>query len=200
MKLNHCGKQKQPEQKKSTQIDQQNLIQTLAEEQNQLAEKHLGQWLTIGELAQRSGVSVPAIRFYEDKDLIWSTRTQGNQRRYQRAMLRRVAIIKIAQQVGISLQQVKDAFQVLPKHQVASKADWQKMSQTWQAQLDQQIINLLKLRQQLDKCIGCGCLSLQQCPLRNPYDQLGQESAGAHFQEVLMTLLNSSIEEQIDES
>lgn len=163
-------------------------------------EKELQQWLTIGELAQRSDVSVPAIRFYEEKDLIWSTRTQGNQRRYQRAMLRRVAIIKIAQQVGISLQQVKDALQVLPKHQVASKADWQKMSQTWQAQLDQQIINLLKLRQQLDKCIGCGCLSLQQCPLRNPDDQLGQKSAGAHFQEVLMTLLNSSIEEQVDES
>ncbi|WP_089605973.1 redox-sensitive transcriptional activator SoxR [Acinetobacter piscicola] len=163
-------------------------------------EKGLQQWLTIGELAQRSDVSVPAIRFYEEKELIWSTRTQGNQRRYQRAMLRRVAIIKIAQQVGISLQQVKDAFQVLPKHQVASKADWQKMSQTWQAQLDQQIINLLKLRQQLDKCIGCGCLSLQQCPLRNPDDQLGQESAGAHFQDVLMTLLNSPIDEQLDES
>ncbi|RKG37641.1 redox-sensitive transcriptional activator SoxR [Acinetobacter rongchengensis] len=162
-------------------------------------EKGLHHWLTIGELAQRSDVSVPAIRFYEEKELIWSTRTQGNQRRYQRAMLRRVAIIKIAQQVGISLQQVKDAFQVLPKHQVASKADWQNMSQTWQAQLDQQIINLLKLRQQLDKCIGCGCLSLQQCPLRNPDDQMGQESAGAHFQDVLMNLLNSPIDEQLDE-
>lgn len=162
-------------------------------------EKGLHQWLTIGELAQRSDVSVPAIRFYEEKELIWSTRTQGNQRRYQRAMLRRVAIIKIAQQVGISLQQVKDAFQVLPKHQVASKADWQNMSQTWQAQLDQQIINLLKLRQQLDKCIGCGCLSLQQCPLRNPDDQMGQESAGAHFQDVLMNLLNLPIDEQLDE-
>ena len=162
-------------------------------------EKELQQWLTIGELAQRSDVSVPAIRFYEEKDLIWSTRTQGNQRRYQRAMLRRVAIIKIAQQVGISLQQVKDAFQVLPKHQVASKADWQKMSKTWQAQLEQQIMNLLKLRQQLDKCIGCGCLSLQQCPLRNPEDQLGQESAGAHFQDVLMTLLNTHVNTDLDE-
>lgn len=162
----------------------------LDEEQNQLAEKHLGQWLTIGELAQRSGVSVPAIRFYEDKDLIWSTRTQGNQRRYQRAMLRRVAIVKIAQQVGISLQQVKDAFAILPRQKVASKSDWQEMSQAWQNQLDQKIMDLLKLRQQLDKCIGCGCLSLQQCPLRNPNDQLGQTSAGAHFQEVMSNLIN----------
>ncbi|WP_151797576.1 MULTISPECIES: redox-sensitive transcriptional activator SoxR [Acinetobacter] len=190
MKLNHCGKQKQPEQTNSKQIDQQNLIQMLDEEQNQLADKHLGQWLTIGELAQRSGVSVPAIRFYEDKDLIWSTRTQGNQRRYQRAMLRRVAIVKIAQQVGISLQQVKDAFAILPRQKVASKSDWQEMSQAWQTQLDQKIMDLLKLRQQLDKCIGCGCLSLQQCPLRNPNDELGQTSAGAHFQEVISNLIN----------
>lgn len=82
------------------------------------------QWLSIGQLAERSGVSVPTVRFYEEKQLIWSTRTTGNQRRYQRAMLRRIAIIKIAQQVGISLQQVYEAFEVLPKHQVASKADW----------------------------------------------------------------------------
>ncbi len=136
---------------------------------------------------------MPTIRFYEEKDLIWSTRTQGNQRRYPRAMLRRVAIVRIAQQVGISLQQVKDAFQVLPKQKVASKSDWQKMSLAWQTQLDQQIMNLLKLRQQLDQCIGCGCLSLDQCPLRNPNDQLGKESAGAHFQEVLMTLLKAPI-------
>ena len=151
--------------------------------------KPLEQWLSIGELAQRSAVSVSAIRFYEEKDLIWSTRTQGNQRRYQRAMLRRVAIIKIAQQVGISLQHVKDAFAVLPRHRVASKSDWKGMSKHWQAQLDQQILDLLKLRQQLDKCIGCGCLSLKQCPLRNPNDQLGQASAGAHFQDILMNLL-----------
>lgn len=162
-------------------------------------ENELRQWLSIGDLAQRSGVSVATLRFYEEKDLIWSTRTQGNQRRYQRAMLRRIAIVKIAQQVGISLQQVKDAFQVLPKQQIASKADWQKMSQVWQAQLDQHIMNLLKLRQQLDKCIGCGCLSLQQCPLRNPDDQLGHESAGAHFQEVLMTLFDAKINAKADE-
>ncbi len=186
---------------KNSKIENKTLLKQLIEQENNptlelnvdseyLNEgKPLEQWLSIGDLAQRSAVSVSAIRFYEEKDLIWSTRTQGNQRRYQRAMLRRVAIIKIAQQVGISLQQVKDAFAVLPRHKVASKSDWKGMSKHWQTQLDQQILDLLKLRQQLDKCIGCGCLSLKQCPLRNPDDQLGQESAGAHFQDILMNLL-----------
>ena len=117
-------------------------------------------WLTIGELAKRSGVSVATIRFYEEKDLIWSTRTAGNQRRYQRAMLRRIAIVKAAQQVGISLKQIKETLSTLPKQQVATKKDWQIMSQQWQGQLDQQIMMLLQLRQQLDQCIGCGCLSI----------------------------------------
>lgn len=89
-------------------------------------------WLTIGELAKRSGVSVATIRFYEEKDLIWSTRTAGNQRRYQRAMLRRIAIVKAAQQVGISLKQIKETLSTLPKQQVATKKDWQIMSQQWQ--------------------------------------------------------------------
>lgn len=149
-------------------------------------------WLSIGELADRSDVSVATLRFYEEKDLIWSTRTQGNQRRYQRAMLRRVAIIKVAQQVGISLQQVHDAFSVLPKQQVASKKDWVKMSRSWQQQLDQKIISLLHLRNQLDQCIGCGCLSLQQCPLRNPDDQFAKQSTGAHFQHILRSLLEEN--------
>lgn len=151
-------------------------------------QEKINSWLSIGDLASRSGVSVAALRFYEEKQLIWSTRTSGNQRRYPRAMLRRIAIIKIAQQVGISLQQVHEAFAALPEQKTAAKPDWRRMSQRWQQQLDQQIIHLLQLRQQLDQCIGCGCLSLQQCPLRNPEDQLGLESAGAHFQEVLMNL------------
>ncbi|WP_312967913.1 redox-sensitive transcriptional activator SoxR [Acinetobacter gerneri] len=153
-----------------------------------MSEKELHQWLSIGELAERSGISVAAIRFYEEKNLIWSTRTSGNQRRYQRAMLRRVAIVKMAQQVGISLQKVQEAFEFLPRDKVASKKDWQRMSQKWQAELDQHITKMLQLRQQLDKCIGCGCLSLKQCPLRNPNDQLAEESAGAHFQEILSFL------------
>lgn len=145
-------------------------------------------WLTIGELAKRSGVSVATIRFYEEKDLIWSTRTAGNQRRYQRAMLRRIAIVKAAQQVGISLKQIKETLSTLPKQQVATKKDWQIMSQQWQGQLDQQIMMLLQLRQQLDQCIGCGCLSLEQCPLRNPEDCLAEKAMGAHFQEILFLL------------
>jgi len=152
-------------------------------------------WLSIGELAKRSGVSVPTIRFYEEKDLIWSTRTEGNQRRYQRAMLRRIAIIKAAQQVGISLKQIKQTLSILPKQQVATKKDWQIMSQEWQGQLDQQIIMLLQLRQQLDQCIGCGCLSLEQCPLRNPEDCLAEEAMGAHFQEILF-LMNQKNESE----
>ena len=151
-------------------------------------QEKINSWLSIGDLASRSGVSVAALRFYEEKQLIWSTRTSGNQRRYPRAMLRRIAIIKIAQQVGISLQQVHEAFAALPEQKTPAQSDWRSMSQRWQQQLDQQIIHLLQLRQQLDQCIGCGCLSLQQCPLRNPEDQLGLESAGAHFQEVLMSL------------
>lgn len=152
-------------------------------------------WLSIGEVAKRSGLSVPTIRFYEEKDLIWSTRTEGNQRRYQRAMLRRIAIIKAAQQVGISLKQIKQTLSILPKQQVATKKDWQIMSQKWQGQLDQQIMMLLQLRQQLDQCIGCGCLSLEQCPLRNPEDCLAEEAMGAHFQEILF-LMNQKNESE----
>ena len=103
-------------------------------------------------------------------------------------MLRRIAIIKAAQQVGISLKQIKDTFATLPKQQIASKKDWQTMSQQWQGQLDQQIMMLLQLRQQLDQCIGCGCLSLEQCPLRNPDDCLAEQAMGAHFQEILLML------------
>ncbi|UOG18095.1 redox-sensitive transcriptional activator SoxR [Acinetobacter sp. PK01] len=152
------------------------------------------QWLRIGDLAKRSDVSVAALRFYEEKELIWSARTSGNQRRYQRSMLRRIAIIKAAQQVGISLQQVKVAFSALPKQGNATKQDWQQMSQQWQTQLDQQIVHLLQLRQQLDWCIGCGCLSLEQCPLRNPNDVLAETSAGAHFHELLLKMNSENTE------
>lgn len=152
-------------------------------------------WLSIGKLAKRSGVSVPTIRFYEEKDLIWSTRTEGNQRRYQRAMLRRIAIVKAAQQVGISLKQIKQTLSILPKQQVATKKDLQIMSQEWQGQLDQQIMMLLQLRQQLDQCIGCGCLSLEQCRLRNPEGCLAEDAMGAHFQEVLFLMNQKNISE-----
>ncbi len=103
-------------------------------EENQQIMPSAQQWLSIGDLAKRSDVSVAALRFYEEKELIWSARTSGNQRRYQRSMLRRIAIIKAAQQVGISLQQVKVAFSALPKQGNATKQDWQQMSQQWQTQ------------------------------------------------------------------
>jgi len=119
-------------------------------------QEKINSWLSIGDLAVRSGVSAAALRFYEEKQLIWSTRTSGNQRRYPRAMLRRIAIIKIAQQVGISLQQVHEAFAALPEQKTPAQSDWRSMSQRWQQQLDQQIIHLLQLRQQLDQCKGSG--------------------------------------------
>lgn len=158
-----------------------------------MTEKNAHQWISIGELAKRSGVSVSAVRFYEEKQLIWSVRTDGNQRRYQRAMLRRVAIIKVAQLVGVSLEQVKSALDILPKDRVPSSQDWQQMSQQWQADLDRQIMGLLKLRLQLDKCIGCGCLSVKQCPLRNPDDQCGEQITGQQYQDTLNVLLKQEL-------
>lgn len=150
--------------------------------------ENVAQWLSIGVLAQRSGVSVATLRFYEEKELIWSVRTDGNQRRYQRSMLRRIAMIKVAQQVGISLADIKQEFESLPKQGVTSQKDWQNMSQSWHALLDERIIKLLQLRQQLDWCIGCGCLSMKECPLRNPNDELGKQSAGAHFNKIRFEL------------
>ena len=123
-------------------------------------------WLSIGQISSISNISVPTVRFYEDKKLIWSIRTSGNQRRYHASMVRRIAIIKIAQRVGISLQEVNDVFIDLPSNKTATKNDWQRMSKKWNVQLNEKINSLLLLRDQLDKCIGCGCLSLKQCPLR----------------------------------
>ncbi len=147
------------------------------------------QWLSIGTLAQRSQCSVATLRFYEEKQLIWSTRTAGNQRRYQRAMLRRIALIKVAQQVGIRLEEIKQSLDTLPKNRIATKQEWQHMAQQWQSILDTKIMNLLTLRQQFDTCIGCGCLSLKQCPLRNPNDQMAdrpyRDFETGLFQEVL---------------
>jgi MerR family redox-sensitive transcriptional activator SoxR len=126
--------------------------------------------MTIGDVAKRSGLSISAIRFYEEKGLIRSLRTNGNQRRYARHMLRRLALIKVAQRVGLSLQDIQQAFANLPEGKAPSKADWQKMSSRWQQQLEEKIQLLQNMQTQLDWCIGCGCLSLDNCPLRNPQD------------------------------
>lgn len=134
--------------------------------------------LTVGELAERSGVAVSALHFYESKGLITSWRNQGNQRRFPREALRRVAIIKVAQRLGIPLADISAAFKSLPKGRTPTNQDWKKLSARWHADLDERIAKLTRLRDQLTGCIGCGCLSMHECPLRNPGDELGEEGAG----------------------
>ncbi|HEX5510820.1 MAG TPA: redox-sensitive transcriptional activator SoxR, partial [Actinomycetales bacterium] len=129
--------------------------------------------LTVGELAKRAGVSVSALHFYEREGLITSRRTAGNQRRYRRDMLRRVALIRVAQRVGIPLAQIREALDRLPDGAVPRKADWERLSRSWRADLDARIADLQKLRDLFTDCIGCGCMSLRRCPLANPDDELG---------------------------
>ena len=136
--------------------------------------------LTIGELAARSGVAQSALRFYEQQGLIRATRTGGNQRRYERAELRRVAFIRIAQQIGVSLERIREALGELPEGRTPTKADWERLSRRWRADLDQRISLLERLRDNLTGCIGCGCLSLQTCKLYNPEDELSTKGSGAH--------------------
>ncbi|MEU4419127.1 redox-sensitive transcriptional activator SoxR [Actinoplanes sp. NPDC024001] len=134
--------------------------------------------LTIGDLSARSGVAPSALRFYEREGLIHATRTSGNQRRYERAELRRVAFIKIAQQVGVSLEEIRTALASLPENRTPTKADWSRLSAHWRHKLQERITVLERLRDQLTGCIGCGCLSLQRCKLVNPADQLATRGAG----------------------
>jgi len=134
--------------------------------------------LTIGELAVRSGVAPSALRFYEEKGLISSVRTTGNQRRYDRTQLRRVAFVRVAQQLGISLAEIRSALRELPEGRTPTKADWARLSTRWRTQLDERIRLLEKLRDDLTGCIGCGCLSLQACRLYNPSDVLAADGPG----------------------
>lgn len=134
--------------------------------------------LAVGEVARRSGVTVSALHFYEAQGLIHSTRTSGNQRRYARATLRRVAFVRVAQRVGISLAEIGDALATLPSDAAPSREDWARLSTSWRAELDERMAQLKKLRDALDDCIGCGCLSIDRCKLRNPLDRLGQEGQG----------------------
>jgi MerR family redox-sensitive transcriptional activator SoxR len=137
--------------------------------------------LTVGEVAARSGVAVTALHFYESKGLIKSQRNAGNQRRYGREVLRRVALIKVAQRLGIPLAQIGDALQMLPDDRAPTAADWKILSERWRRELDERIEQLLLLRDRLDGCIGCGCLSMEACPLRNHGDVLGEQGPGPHF-------------------
>jgi MerR family redox-sensitive transcriptional activator SoxR len=126
--------------------------------------------LTIGEVAERTGVAPSALRFYESKGLIASERSDGNQRRFHRDMLRRVSFVKVAQNVGLSLDDIADALATLPGARTPTKEDWSKLSRSWGPILDQQIAVLQRLRAKLDGCIGCGCLSMRTCHLYNPDD------------------------------
>ena len=135
--------------------------------------------LSVGELARRSGVAVSTLHFYEAQGLLSAERNAGNQRRYPRAALRRVAFIRAAQQVGISLSEVREALETLPDRRTPTKADWARLSRRWRARLDARIDALVALRDRLDGCIGCGCLSLKACALWNPQDALGRQGSGA---------------------
>ncbi|MFY0989567.1 redox-sensitive transcriptional activator SoxR [Halomonas sp. C05BenzN] len=139
---------------------------------------HRHRELSVGEVAARSGLAVSAIHFYEAKGLIRSRRNAGNQRRFNRDVLRRVAIIKVAQRTGISLAEIRDAFDTLPEFHSPTAADWQRLSASWRRALDERITRLTRLRDQLDHCIGCGCLSMNDCPLRNPEDELAERGTG----------------------
>ncbi|MFC0100578.1 redox-sensitive transcriptional activator SoxR [Micromonospora marina] len=134
--------------------------------------------LTIGQLADRSGVAPSALRYYERLGLIHAARTGGNQRRYARTELRRVAFIRISQQVGVSLDEIRAALDSLPSGRTPTPDDWAALSRAWRDRLDERIRLLGKLRDDLDGCIGCGCLSLQRCTLYNPGDSLAAEGAG----------------------
>jgi len=134
--------------------------------------------LSVGEVAKRSGVAVSTLHFYEAKGLIRSLRSDGNQRRYPRGVLRRVAVIKVAQRTGMPLAEIRQALATLPDDRAPSADDWQILSTTWRDKLDARIRRLTQLRDQLGDCIGCGCLSLTACPLRNPGDVLGADGAG----------------------
>lgn len=139
--------------------------------------------LTVGQLAARSGVAVTALHFYETKGLIASRRNAGNQRRYPREVLRRVVVIKIAQRLGIPLATIGEALQTLPDGRTPTAKDWERLSASWREDLDERISKLLLLRDKLNGCIGCGCLSLEACPLRNQDDQLGERGPGAQLLE-----------------
>jgi MerR family redox-sensitive transcriptional activator SoxR len=137
--------------------------------------------ITIGQLAERSGVATSALRFYEAQGLIRSERTAGNQRRFPRAELRRVAFVRAAQQVGLSLEEIQSALGTLPQERTPTKADWERLSAGWRPRIDAQIRALEELRDKLTSCIGCGCLSLRKCALSNPKDVVAAQGSGARY-------------------
>ena len=137
--------------------------------------------LTIGELAARSGVAPSALRFYEAQGLISADRTSGNQRRYARATLRRVALVRAGRAAGIPLDQIGEALDTLPSRRTPSRRDWERLSRAWRSDIDHRIATLQALRDRLTTCIGCGCLSIDRCTLLNPDDEAAALGAGAHY-------------------
>lgn len=137
--------------------------------------------LTIGEMAERTGVAPSALRFYEAEGLIFSTRSSGGQRRYLRSALRRVAFIRIAQRVGLTLEEIRDAMAKLPSSRTPTKSDWARVSGSWRPRLEDQIAVLERLRDELTSCIGCGCLSLRSCRLYNPNDAAAGIGPGPRY-------------------
>jgi MerR family transcriptional regulator, redox-sensitive transcriptional activator SoxR len=137
--------------------------------------------LPIGVVAARAGVRVSALRFYEDRGLITSHRSEGGQRRYGRSVLRRVAFIQVAQRVGLTLEEIGRALATLPHDDALTPADWRRLSTAWRPMLDERIRLLQGLRDELDSCIGCGCLSLERCRLRNPGDEAAALGPGPRY-------------------
>jgi MerR family transcriptional regulator, redox-sensitive transcriptional activator SoxR len=137
--------------------------------------------LTIGQVAERSGVAASALRYYETQGLVSASRTAGGARRFPRSVLRRLAFIRAAQNVGLSLPEIRTALAALPEGRTPSARDWARLSQGWRDRLDEQIAALEQLRDGLSSCIGCGCLSLTRCRLSNPGDEAAQQGAGARW-------------------
>jgi MerR family redox-sensitive transcriptional activator SoxR len=137
--------------------------------------------LPIGALAERTGVAPSALRFYESEGLVHAHRTEGGQRRYARDAIRRVSFIRVAQQVGLTLDEIRSALESLPDHRTPTEKDWHKLSASWRPRLDEQIALLERLRDKLDACIGCGCLSLRICHIVNPHDRIHEHGPGPRF-------------------
>lgn len=141
----------------------------------------MDQLLAIGAVAERTGVSVSALRYYEAEGLIDSTRTDGGQRRFTRDVIRRVSFIRIAQAVGLQLEEIREALDALPHGRAPTERDWNRLSASWRPRLDEQIAVLERLRDRLDSCIGCGCLSLKVCRIVNPDDVAAEGGAGPRY-------------------
>ena len=142
---------------------------------------HISKPLTVGELAKRTGVATSALRFYEERGLIRSERTDSGHRRYARHTARRVAFVVFAQRVGLTLEEIREELDKLPSDRVPGREDWDRLTRTWSARIDERIAELERLKGGLTDCIGCGCLSLDRCGILNPYDRAASHGAGPRY-------------------